>query len=194
MLRHKTKQVVRDFAAHIRPGNDFLRELSIIKTQLECVSRLSATIQEGQVDELESFIKNYYSDLGESYPKVQFALTWKNPVSGLVSIPFATAIVLIISELIDNAISAMNGSGKIDTAVSILKSTNVMQIVVHDTGPGISTPLVGKMFTEGVSTKGEGRGLGLWLIREATRSLGGDVTYEFDSGAKFCLKIPIKAS
>ena len=50
------------------------------------------------------------------------------------------------------------------------------------TVPGADS-LMENMFHEGASTKGEGRGLGLSLIHEATRSLKGDISYEFEDGA-----------
>jgi two-component system sensor histidine kinase DcuS len=83
------------------------------------------------------------------------------------------------------------GTGKIETKISVLESTNVLRILVHDSGVGIPAELREKVFTEGVSTKGEGRGLGLWLIREAAHSLKGSISYEYDNGAKFLVHIPL---
>jgi DNA-binding response OmpR family regulator/anti-sigma regulatory factor (Ser/Thr protein kinase) len=191
MLRHKAKQVVRDFVRRLRPGNDVLKGLGIIKTQLECVERLSANIGKIRLGELEKFVKTYAKDLRTMYSKISIKLSWKNSKPKIEKLPFEPVIVLIISELLDNAISAMNGVGKITTKISILKAANILQVEIHDTGPGIPAALRERVFNEGFSTKGEGRGLGLWLIREAARSLKGDVLYDYDNGARFSVRVPL---
>jgi two-component system sensor histidine kinase DcuS len=48
---------------------------------------------------------------------------------------------------------------------------------VSDDGPGID-PLAGGYFYKGFSTKGENRGVGLFLARQQIQNLGGDITVE----------------
>jgi sensor histidine kinase regulating citrate/malate metabolism len=168
-----------------------IKGLSAVITQLDCVDRLSTALGMGRSGELESFIKSLYADLGHTHTKIEFKLNWQGSPLRLPT-PVETVVLLIIAELIDNAIYAIGGSGAIETTVSFLHSSNCLRITVHDTGPGIPTDLGERVFSEGVSTKGEGRGLGLWLVREAALSLGGTVSYEQGNGATFCVTVPFR--
>src|SRR4029079_2307320 len=69
--------------------------------------------------------------------------------------------------------------------------TGQLQITVRDSGPGIPANNVWQLFHHGFSTKGVGRGLGLHLVREAVKRLGGDITYRSRKGTIFNATIPI---
>jgi CheY-like chemotaxis protein len=191
MLRHKAKQLIRDFVARARPGIDILLGLSIIRTQLESLQRLAQSSRRVEVGKLLEFVKNLHRDLCKIHPKIKFKLSCKNFGPRAATGLSEAVILLIISELIDNAIYAVNSAGKIEIAISHLQSSNSLHIVVLDSGPGIPLELKSNIFKEGVSTKGEGRGIGLWLIREAALSLKGDISYDFNKGAEFRVRIPL---
>jgi signal transduction histidine kinase len=65
------------------------------------------------------------------------------------------------TNIIDNAISAMNGSGKI--IIKTYKGDLCLVVQIIDTGPGIPADIQGKVFDPFFTTKppGEGTGLGL---------------------------------
>mgnify|MGYP003623584752 FL=1 len=50
-----------------------------------------------------------------------------------------------------------------------------------------------KIFLKGWSTKGENRGIGLWLVRKTVTSLGGTIEAESapGSGSSFEVKLPL---
>ena len=50
-------------------------------------------------------------------------------------------------------------------------------------GPGIPADIQEKIFEEGFSTRGDGRGIGLATLRKITRSYGGDITVDSEEGA-----------
>jgi len=75
--------------------------------------------------------------------------------------------------------------------MTTLKSTGMLRITVKDSGPGVQNELQSRMFEEEVSTKGDGRGLGLHLIREAVRQLRGTISYSFDEESAFCIQLPL---
>ena len=191
LLRHKAKQIVMDFAACIQPGTDVLKSLSAVKVQLACVSRLARVIGRVRMGDLYSYLGQYVADLRKLNPNVEFVLSYTPNDGNASSIPLSAEVILVICELLDNAISAIERSGKIDVTISVLESAGLLQIVVRDTGPGIPEELKGRAFDEGVSTKGAGRGLGLSLVREAVRLLKGEISYEHQGGASFSIVLPL---
>lgn len=192
LLRHKAKQLVSDFVKTILPGQDFTNSLSTLKTQLTCVQRLSDILGRVQVGEVENYLDQYVGDLQQLYPAVEFRLFSKPDRNRSVTITSGTELILIACELIDNALHAITHSGKIDVTISTLKATGIVQITVKDNGPGVPSDVEGRMFDEGISTKGAGRGLGLCLVQEAVRMLKGEIRYQYQNGAEFQILLPLR--
>jgi len=63
---------------------------------------------------------------------------------------------------------------------------------VSDDGPGIPADQLAAIFERGVSTKGEDRGVGLFLLKQQTESLGGNVSVESEPGVytQFLVQLP----
>ena len=55
-------------------------------------------------------------------------------------------------------------------------------ITVDDTGCGISKENADKVFDNGFSTKGKGRGVGLYHTKQLVESLGGSISFESQAG------------
>ncbi|MFG1679811.1 ATP-binding protein [Nonomuraea sp. NPDC049269] len=89
-------------------------------------------------------------------------------------------LVTIVGNLIDNAIDAA-------TRVEVLLrgGRDGFLIRVADDGPGLIAP---DAFRKGWTTKGDGHGLGLALVGQAVRRLGG--TIEVD-GSVFTVRLPV---
>jgi sensor histidine kinase regulating citrate/malate metabolism len=68
---------------------------------------------------------------------------------------------------------------------------------VHDSGPGISHGDLGRIFSEGYTTKvaapGSRRGLGLALVQQVAARRGGEVTVINKGGALFTVRLPLTA-
>ena len=60
----------------------------------------------------------------------------------------------------------MNGEGNIELDIAFLKTSGKLNIIVHDSGKGIEEEAIKKIYNEGFSTRGQGRGLGLSLVQE----------------------------
>jgi two-component system, CitB family, sensor histidine kinase MalK len=84
-------------------------------------------------------------------------------------------IITIVGNLVDNAIEDMANCSvkKIDLAFDY--GEDILTIEVKDTGAGMSEELQNSIFEEGFSTKGENRGLGLYLISQAIEKLEGEL-------------------
>ena len=103
-----------------------------------------------------------------------------------MSLP-AEALVTIIGNLIDNAYEAMNeanncyGTPK-ELLFGIYSRPGAVLITVDDTGGGISENDLKHIFENGYSTKGTGRGTGLYQVRSLVDGLGGTVLVESQEG------------
>jgi signal transduction histidine kinase len=95
------------------------------------------------------------------------------------------------SNLLRNAVEAMNGRGKIDVHVAPLQAGGV-RIRLRDHGPGIPAELGDRVFDPYVTTKAEGTGLGLSLVRQTFDAHGGRVRLEpaQGGGAAFVIELP----
>jgi len=63
---------------------------------------------------------------------------------------------------------------------------------VSDDGPGIMPDHLATVFDKGFSTKGENRGVGLFLLKQQTEHLGGSVSVESEPGVftQFLVQLP----
>jgi PAS domain S-box-containing protein len=95
-----------------------------------------------------------------------------------------------ILNLVLNAIQAMPDGGSL--ALRTDSSQGVVRLTVSDTGHGLSQELADQLFDTRVTTKPEGTGLGLPLVRMIVESHGGSVWYRSvpDQGAAFTLVLP----
>jgi two-component system NtrC family sensor kinase len=97
--------------------------------------------------------------------------------------------------LILNAIEAMPNGGMIRVTAEIQSRGNKVRIRVSDTGSGISKEMQRNIFEPFVSTKGEGKGVGLGLsvVYGITTQHGGtiEVDSEEGKGATFTLNLPL---
>ena len=97
------------------------------------------------------------------------------------------------TNLIDNAIDAVNGTGKICIGTSREDDQVVVEIV--DFGPGIPKEVQARMFEPFFTTKGVGRGTGLGLIvsnRIVGDRHGGEIEFESKPGeTRFKVRLPV---
>ena len=88
----------------------------------------------------------------------------------------------VLSNLIDNAIDAMETVPVSRRKLLIALGENVKQYTfrVENTGEAIPEGIREHIFIPGFTTKGEGHGMGLHIVRRALRERGGDVLVESD--------------
>ncbi len=97
-------------------------------------------------------------------------------------------LLAAISNLVWNAIEA----GKHIQVTVEVDSTNRCSIEVRDDGPGLDAKIQANLFEPFVSSKSEGLGLGLPLVRRAAESLAGEVQWSRTEGQTvFRFQFPI---
>ena len=106
------------------------------------------------------------------------------------------ALVTITGNLIDNALDAMNTPGEVSDSpkelhFSVMTAPGKMLITVKDTGPGIAAEVGQHIFENGFSTKGTGRGVGLYHTKQLIESLGGNISFESQPGCGACFMVQL---
>ncbi|RTZ78164.1 MAG: histidine kinase [SAR324 cluster bacterium] len=121
-----------------------------------------------------------------------------DPESRMIDIPKKInreKIVTILGNLLENAIEAAqeNTSGKRTVLLSMTDFGNDLIFEVEDSGSGIKDESVDLSLQHGFTTKsGTGRGIGLSLVHENLKYLGGHLTVVRSSlgGMRFTIYIP----
>lgn len=86
----------------------------------------------------------------------------------------------VLSNLIDNAIDAMEKQAAKKRQLTISLTENLRQycFCVSNSGTPIPEDMQESIFQPGITTKGEGHGMGLYIVRKTIRGRGGDITLE----------------
>ena len=95
-------------------------------------------------------------------------------------------LVTIIGNLVNNAFDAVRENNKEEKKVSLFLTDLGKELIIEieDNGKGIDTSLSEQIFQDGFSTKNRqsNAGIGLSLVKEAIRSLGGYITFSSNEG------------
>jgi CitB family two-component system sensor histidine kinase MalK len=105
-----------------------------------------------------------------------------------------TELITIIGNLLDNAVDAVKESTVKSINVKIIQNCGVLKIEVSDTGRGIPKDQYEAIFKNGYSTKGENRGVGLYIMKRSLERLKGEITLvsEIDKGTTFYISLPYR--
>jgi signal transduction histidine kinase len=107
-------------------------------------------------------------------------------------------VLLILVNLISNARYAMqrvpHASHQLTLRLDIVRD-DTLQMVVSDSGEGIASENLTRIFAHGFTTKKDGHGFGLHSCVLAAREMGGTLAAHSDgpgTGASFTLELPLK--
>jgi len=104
-----------------------------------------------------------------------------------------TILARSVDNLVLNALQAVDPNGG-KVQISVFVEDNILCIAVDDNGPGVDPALEHQIFEPNVTSKKDGSGLGLSLVKGVVVAHGGTITYEksFLEGARFLIRLPIK--
>ncbi len=108
----------------------------------------------------------------------------------------------VFSNLVSNAIDAMQGGGRLQVSVAEEErdGRRGIEIIVEDDGSGIPADHREKLFEPFFTTKvSVGTGLGLWVVKQFVEDHGGTVSVDsntgpIDHGTRFIIFLPLAAA
>lgn len=183
--------------------------------QLLSMEKLAEEIQQssGRISELVSAVKTYshmdkspekeHTDIIKGIQDTLTILNFKIRKKGIEvrthfpeDLPkacvFAGELNQVWTNLLDNAIDALEQEGKIDISVSSQDDSVVVK--VQDSGPGIPEEIQNSIFDPFFTTKGlgEGSGLGLDIVKRIVEDHDGSIQLESAPGkTTFTISLPL---
>ena len=152
----------------------YIENISIV--QRETISKIMSVVDEPSIAALLIGKSARASELN-----IKFILSEESHYSKTDLYLPSELMVTIVGNLIDNAFDAMNIKDiarQKELHFGIYSREDALLITVDDTGVGISKNNLEHIFDNGFSTKGEGRGTGLYQVKEMLEAVGGKITVE----------------
>jgi nitrogen fixation/metabolism regulation signal transduction histidine kinase len=101
-------------------------------------------------------------------------------------------LVRILTNLIKNAMQALDEIKHKKIVVIVLEKKENVQIIVADNGKGISEKDKKRIFEPKFTTKNSGMGLGLAMVKEIIETSGGSINFDSEIGKGTTFKIVLK--
>jgi signal transduction histidine kinase len=105
------------------------------------------------------------------------------------------AIKRALANLVDNAAEAMQNAlvREIEISTALLGTRDAVELVIADTGHGVTQELKEKLFLPYFSTKKRGTGLGLAIVSRIVEDHHGSIRVEENRpvGARFVVELPV---
>ncbi len=136
------------------------------------------------------FLDDVVADWRRRRPDAQ--LQFDNRVQPDLAMVSDSAVQQMIGNVLDNA-------AEVSPQAVYLRAAHVgdaLELVVRDAGPGFAAPMLRQLGKPYQSSKGQpGRGLGLFLVVNVARTLGGrvDAVNLPEGGAEVCITLPMSA-
>ncbi|MGE0756367.1 MAG: sensor histidine kinase [Pirellulaceae bacterium] len=104
------------------------------------------------------------------------------------------AVREIVFNLLVNALEAVGERPGGRVRVSVHRDGPAVELLVEDNGPGIMPELRERIFSPFVTTKPEGTGLGLYIVRRQVEQLGGEISVGNTPGGPTCFRVKLPAA
>ena len=102
----------------------------------------------------------------------------------------AWELCCIIGNLMDNAMDAVGGMQNGRIWLNVREDLRSFYFTVRNNGAPVPEELRQSIFEPGVSTKGEGRGMGLSIVRQTLAEFGGTIALEEGDETAFTVTVP----
>ncbi len=182
--------------------HDFMNHLQVVFGLLEL----------GESEEAEAYIERIYGDiqrvsksLKTSSPAINALLSSKlaeceeahiememDIQSDWVDLPMPPwEMCRVLGNLLDNAIDALEETDNAKICLTLAEDLNSFSFKVSNNGPEVAEHIVQNIFEGGVSTKGEGRGMGLAISHRLMQERSGQIgLFTQDGWTCFYGKLP----
>jgi len=104
-----------------------------------------------------------------------------------------TLLKSALHNLIHNAVQSIDGPGEVRVYAAV--KDNAVDLVVEDNGRGVPAAAQAQLFEPFATTRRDGNGLGLAVVRAVARAHGGEAFYEpLPVGSRFTIRLPLAAT
>ncbi len=126
---------------------------------------------------------------------VEMKLTEDSFIPDLFDADIVHDLITIIGNLVTNALESLEKATVKELFVKILHEDDRLFIEVRDTGRGMDQKQIKSIYENGYSTKGENRGLGLYITKRSLTQLKGTiyVLSELGQGTTFYVSLPYRS-
>jgi hypothetical protein len=194
MLAMEQKEYNQSMENYLSLASKQLENLDEIIREILAYSRNSRTALVKEKVDLQTMVTTIFSDL-QFLPESNFEFRW-----GALQVTNAMAdksrLNTVLRNVIGNAVKYRNKNAVPPfVEVSLLKTSNTVQIKICDNGEGIEPDVQTKIFEMFYrnSNAAEGTGLGLYICREMMESMGGNISLKSKrgEGSAFVVELPV---
>jgi len=190
----KNKISAKELEEFLKDLNDSLEflytELQVLQPLFRVARKVTKNVS---IEEVSSRIKRYFKR--DIQGKIDFNVVCEQDIV----VKTNTGLILqILINLMDNAIYWVNEKKIENKKIEILIDGENDLMLFADNGIGINKDIEDIIFMEFYSTKAEGRGLGLYIVRELLDRIGGEISVINEDnlkllpGANFSIKFNTK--
>jgi len=181
-----------------RQVRDLTRELAFTNAALQCrfdrlqsTRRMRADCEQVGVEDL---LREAFETIEPRALASGVLIEIRDETAGCMLRADRPALLGAVLGLLDNALQACAPGGRICLAASAADAE--LALCVSDTGAGIAPEVRARLFEPFFTTRIEGAGLGLAMVRVVAEAHGGIVSVRSDSGAgsEFALHLPLAAA
>lgn len=139
---------------------------------------------------LSAFLISKFDRAAEQ--KVDLVLTDRSELAKALPETLVQDLVVVVGNLLENAFDAVQGCAMQTVTLELVEAAGEIRVTVWDSGMEIPESLREYLFDYGVTTKKEGNGIGLYLVRQACSRYNGYVTVVSSAmdGTEFTAHIP----
>ena len=167
-----------------------VEELKNLVNEFSNFARLPAA--ELVPDDLNEVVKEALFLYTEGHKGIDFQFIRKSGDLPSVELDREQTIRALIN-LLDNAVAAVGGKGRIEVSTAYNSSLGVVYLEVADNGCGISPEMKERIFEPYFSTKEEGTGLGLTIVSAIVSDHRGYIRMRQNEprGTRFIIELPV---
>ena len=182
-----------DFPKVVDEGiHTIVDEVTMLKSMVDEFSRFArmpavSPVASDPVEVLDSALKLYEA----IPPGIRFLREFQTPLPAVRL--DRDQMKRALTNLIDNAIAAMEGSGTVTLRAHLIEQDQILRIEVEDDGPGIEPENKERLFVPYFSTKKRGTGLGLAIVNRIVSDHNGFIRVEdnLPRGTRFVIDLPL---
>ena len=148
---------------------------------------LSSTPMEENLIELNNLVKTL---MDSAYIPRTIKTKVSYQAGLLVAVVDKDKIIRVLENIVNNAIEAMNDGGTLEVRINSIEDKAIIEI--RDTGKGIASEVMSKLYEPFNTTKEGHPGLGLALSKKTLDDIGGDIDVKTgDRGTIITVQLPI---